>query len=452
MARDIEAGRAFVRLLVEDSEFRKQLDASLRSVDGFTKSLKSVGTSLALTGAALTAPFAAAATIFAKAGSELKDMSDRTGISVQALSELKFAAEQSGTSLRDIGLAAREMQTKGLDPRTFDEVVTRIAAIENPVSRAQAAFEAFGKRAGSALLPMLNDLPKLRDRARELGITMDKETAEAADKLGDSIDELKAAGTAFAIQVGGAFAPALTKLSELLAENTAGATAFVRENRELIVVAGLAGVALTGLGGTMVLLAKGINTVTVSVVALRAALTFLATHPIVALGLGVVGAAAAGLAANPKFRGTTSGQNTTTAPPSTPSNPLLGIEEGFEQASRSSLNQLRATRRAAARIAQEALPKVGGNFLLQVLEEAGRGKPGFASPAQVLDRISRDFGPRGTFSGRLAGQIFGGGPNTLSAGIKRLIEKEDKQIQHLQNIDRKLGPRGLGPSHMIGFA
>ncbi|MCC6653333.1 MAG: hypothetical protein IT348_19435, partial [Candidatus Eisenbacteria bacterium] len=72
---------------------------------GFSKSAIDMGTTLLKAGAATTALGTAAVVgigkmvkDFADAGSELVDMSARTGASVEALSELGYAAQQSGTS------------------------------------------------------------------------------------------------------------------------------------------------------------------------------------------------------------------------------------------------------------------------------------------------------------------------------------------------------------------
>ena len=43
-------------------------------------------------------------------GSDLLDMSQRTGVSVEALSELGFAAEQSGADMETLEAGLRKMQ------------------------------------------------------------------------------------------------------------------------------------------------------------------------------------------------------------------------------------------------------------------------------------------------------------------------------------------------------
>ena len=73
---------------------------------------------------------------FLDTGDELDKMSKRLGISVESLSELKFAAEQSGASLDDI-----EKGVKKLSSSVFDA--------NNGIKASSDAFRALGLNAGS---------------------------------------------------------------------------------------------------------------------------------------------------------------------------------------------------------------------------------------------------------------------------------------------------------------
>lgn len=286
-ASAIEAGRAFLKLLVDDTEFRKGLSDSEKTLNSFGKSLTSLGTKIGLAGAALTAPFAVAAKIFADTGSQLQDMSDRTGLSVKSLSELKYAAGQTGTSLEVVEKAARKMQKDGIDPNRIFEFAKQIAAIKDPTAQAQAAMERFGK-SGTLLLPMLRDLEGLRDRAHELGLVMTPETARAADKFGDAMDDIKASVTALAVQVGAALAPALTSLAEALASSTATISKWVGENNKLVVSVAIAGPALIAVGAIVSGVGDAIIGITAAVKGLRIALNFLAKHPYAVLATAAI--------------------------------------------------------------------------------------------------------------------------------------------------------------------
>jgi biotin operon repressor len=88
-----------------------------------------------------------------------------------------------------------------------------IAAIPDASQRASAAMGVFGKSAGE-LLPLLNEgadgIAKMQQEAIDLGLQMSGDTAESAAKAADSLDALFAVVKATAVQVGSAFAPALT--------------------------------------------------------------------------------------------------------------------------------------------------------------------------------------------------------------------------------------------------
>ncbi len=227
MANAIEAGKAFVRFILDD----KGLETKLGSIAGKFRKFGSIG--LAATTPILTG-FAAAAGVFASVGDELNKLSDRTGVSVSHLSELKHAAEQSDVSMEDLEMSFRNMQKKGIDPARFDELAAQIAAIEDPTARAQAAMEVFGRRSGTAILPMLKDLPALRQEARNLGLTLNDETADAATNLGDQFANVKAQLTALAVQVGAAIAGPLTDFFVWAQGVLAWVIGFVHENPKLV--------------------------------------------------------------------------------------------------------------------------------------------------------------------------------------------------------------------------
>jgi hypothetical protein len=237
MALGIEAGQAFVKFLLDDKEFKKGLS------DAATK-LKKFGAIGLAASAPIAAGFGAAARVFTQAGDELAKMSTRTGLSVESLSELKYAADQSGTSLGDVEKATKKMQLGILDAargsgtlyealgflginlnelerltpeQQFLKLSRAVADVEDPTLKAALAQKVFGK-SGTALLPMLADgstgLDSLRQRAHDLGLTMDTETANAAVDLGDNIDDLKKQVMQMAIEIGAAVAGPLTEFAK----------------------------------------------------------------------------------------------------------------------------------------------------------------------------------------------------------------------------------------------
>ena len=126
---DIEAGKAHILLYMKNQLGRglNAVKAELQSLGG---SIMRVGGSLTALGAGLVAPLIAAVAHFANLGSELADLSARTGESVASLAELKFAAEQTGAGLADIETALRNQQKNGV-AGTFDQVAASIAAVDS---------------------------------------------------------------------------------------------------------------------------------------------------------------------------------------------------------------------------------------------------------------------------------------------------------------------------------
>jgi len=160
-------------------------------------------------------------------GSEIKDASDKTGLSAETLSALKVAAEQSGSSLEAVtkGFAkfAKQVEDDGGDvEEALASVLKEIAAYPPGLEQMRVAQEKFGK-SGADLLPFIasfnGDLPALIAKCKELGLTMSDENAKAADEFGDTLDTLKsqvaATGRAMAFE----FMPAITHAMELISES-----------------------------------------------------------------------------------------------------------------------------------------------------------------------------------------------------------------------------------------
>src|SRR5262245_13239823 len=98
----IRAGRAFVEAFLDAS----QLERQLKTVG---KNIAKIGASLAGVGTAIAAPLVAATKHFLEAGDALSKMSDRTGLTVEALSQLNYAAGQSGTSSEALETGLKKM-------------------------------------------------------------------------------------------------------------------------------------------------------------------------------------------------------------------------------------------------------------------------------------------------------------------------------------------------------
>lgn len=282
--RGIRAGRAFVELGVSD-KLAAGLKRAAARLKAFGEGVRSVGLRTAAIGAAILAPLVGSAKVFADTGSALFDMSQRTGISVEALSELGFAAEQSGTDLATLEAGIRKMQRSitdaaqgstsaqealallgltveqlsGLSPEDqFKLIADRIAQIKDPTVRAAAAMELFG-RSGTSLIPLLSGgargIEALQEQARRLGLTMSTEDARAAEEFGDVLDALTKVVKRLFFAIGSALAPMLKEFAESATRIVVRTSAWIQQNKQVIVTVSkvaaavlAAGAALIGLG------------------------------------------------------------------------------------------------------------------------------------------------------------------------------------------------------------
>ena len=244
----IKAGAAYVEIGADDSKLRRVFLASQKRVAAFGAALVSVGSRLTGVGALLTTPFIGAAKLFANMGSEMLDMSTRTGLSVETLSELSYAAGQTGVAMEHLEIAMKEMVKNGIPTSDFQRVAEEINSLPFHTQRAQKAMEIFGTKTGTKLLPLIAEVKALSQEARDLGIVMTTKQAKAADVLGDRLDTLWKVVKMGVFEIGGALAPALSLTTRLLVNGINVVRKFIKENEQLVVIAAAVTLGITALG------------------------------------------------------------------------------------------------------------------------------------------------------------------------------------------------------------
>jgi hypothetical protein len=297
--RGIRAGRAFVELGVSD-----KLSAGLRRaqkrLEAFGQGLRSAGIRLAGIGTAAVTALLGSVKVFSNMGDALDKMSLRTGVSVESLSELGFAAEQSGADLETLENGLKFMQRSlvdaakgsataqqalsllglsvadlsGLSPeKHFKLLADRLSKIPDPALRTALAMEIFG-RAGTKLLPLLSTgaagIEELQAQARSLGLTVSTQTAKDAAELNDTLNILWRVVKQGVFAIGGALAPTIKDLSQRITRIIVNATDWIKRSKDLVVwalkvaagvvVVGAAliglGVAISGIGAALGVLAS----------------------------------------------------------------------------------------------------------------------------------------------------------------------------------------------------
>ena len=279
---DVEAGKAYVKLYVRDNDLAAGLRKAGQRLQAFGASTIAAGGAVAGVGAAILAPIIGAVTNFAAVGDTLDKMSQRTGIAGSALAELGFAAEQSGGSLADVEQNIKVMQRtlddandgmatatltldklgvslddlRGKSPdQQFETIADGLARINDPGQRAAAAMEIFG-RSGAKLLPLLNGgaegIRKLREEARDLGLAPSEEDIANAAKLTDAMNRVRRSIGAIVFQIGAAVAPVVENAIAQVMPLVKSTTAWITENRSLVVAIAGVGAALVAVGGVVV--------------------------------------------------------------------------------------------------------------------------------------------------------------------------------------------------------
>lgn len=178
-----------------------------------------------------------------KAIEDVGNLSRQLGLSTEALSELRFAAQITDVGFEELtsgfriaiknladfartgggeGKEALEILGGGLKEavrqgKSFEQLLPEIAEAFKQLSaedRVLAASRLFG-RGGAPLLQLLTqDMEGLREEARKLGLSLGQDAVEAADRFGDSVDRLKGSFQGFKQELFTTFGPGLTEVIE----------------------------------------------------------------------------------------------------------------------------------------------------------------------------------------------------------------------------------------------
>ncbi len=220
---------------IEISGQLDKLDASLKTAETKVKStigsieerlgkvdFGKLGKQMTIAGAGITGTLTLMMKNFIKAGDEMDKMSLRTGFSAEALSELKYAAEISGSDINELEIGIKKMAGTILDAsegmetyqrafkrigieiedlmslspeKQFLAIAEAIERVEDPTIRAATAQDIFG-RSGTKLLPLFSEgaggLKSLREEALKTGNVFSTEGATSAANLNDAFTTLKA--------------------------------------------------------------------------------------------------------------------------------------------------------------------------------------------------------------------------------------------------------------------
>lgn len=216
---------------------------------------------------------------FIDLGDALNKMSARTGATVEWLSAMSFGAERSGATIEMLEQAIRKlnkaiaeaqngnrtpyevfsklridptsMEFKSMDAGAqFELVARRLHEVQSQAEKTRLAMALF-EEGGTMLLPLLGDIDKLKQKAKELGIIMTKEQADTAAALLDAWTNFKYQLNAIFMSLGEAIAPALKQVVTWLSKMVKPIQSFVNEHRELFIMLSKVLAMFLILGGTI---------------------------------------------------------------------------------------------------------------------------------------------------------------------------------------------------------
>lgn len=228
--------------------------------DGFV----SAGLRLAAVAGTVAAAFKYVVVGAANTADEIKDASDRIGISSKMFQTLQYAATQSGVRLQKLeplltkfsqvigeasegsNDAAQIFSTLGValkgpdgQLRSMDEILPsladKISKIENPAVRNAVAVKLFGKE-GVKFVQVLSDgsqgLADFQKRAEELGIVLGDDLVNDGARLNDQMEEVGLVFSRLRDAAGAELFPVLkdllTQLTQIFIENRPAIIAFAK--------------------------------------------------------------------------------------------------------------------------------------------------------------------------------------------------------------------------------
>ena len=233
-------------------DFGKETEGTTKKADGFASKLSEIGPKLAQIGgevgkaaaatiAAVGASIAAAsvaafklATDAGKAADNLLTLSAKTGIAVEQLQEMEYAArfvdvpletmtgslakltksmDNNNEAFGKLGVSVRDSNGQLRDSKVvWEEAIGALGNVANETERDALAMQIFGKSA-MELNPLIkagsDEMARLAEEARNLGVVLSEDSVKAAGRFDDVMQRFQATTKALATNIGIAVMPAV---------------------------------------------------------------------------------------------------------------------------------------------------------------------------------------------------------------------------------------------------
>jgi hypothetical protein len=220
-------GRLVVSLAVDTARFQGDLgraaavaEARMRNIkDTATRALGAVAAAAGAAGGALVVALQAAA----NRADDLVKLAQASGVTVEQLSRLEYAAKLSGVETETLGKALQRLAAAGAPDanEALLALADRFAKMPDGAAKTALAIETFGQRLGPGLIPLLNSgregLQAFAAESDRLGNTISTNTARQAEALNDNLTRLQVAASGLANRLLAEVVPGLSRYAEALA-------------------------------------------------------------------------------------------------------------------------------------------------------------------------------------------------------------------------------------------
>jgi hypothetical protein len=248
------AGSIVIDLLMKTGSFETDTKRAAKELEKLKKEAAAIGTAVGVAFAAATVATAAFVKQSIDAADEMGKAAQKAGVTVEALSGLKYAADLAGVSFEGLQTGIKKLNTNifeasqgsktqaeafkmlGISVKDASgniknadavliELADRFSKMPDGVEKSALAVEIFG-RAGADLIPLLNSgaagIKELTDEAARLGVVLDTETALAAERFNDQLSRVGFAFDGLKLQLASALLPLLNELADLMVETAKG--------------------------------------------------------------------------------------------------------------------------------------------------------------------------------------------------------------------------------------
>lgn len=250
----MELFRLFGSILIDDQDAIDKLNKTDKKASDLHSGLgklvggaAAVGTAVVGMGAAAVGGLTAMVGKMTETTGAIADNAAKAGMSAEEYQKWKFAAEQSGMSMETLQGAMVKQQKAFSEAKTgnkalsetysklgidlasvsnsedaFNSAMQSLAGISDEATRNALANDLFGK-SYAELTPLLNEggagMDALKQKAVDLGAVMSNDAVASGEALGDTLDQIKAAGMGVFNSLGTALVPVVQTFADLILAN-----------------------------------------------------------------------------------------------------------------------------------------------------------------------------------------------------------------------------------------